>query len=66
VRLSGTVGELRNATADEVAAWQEKIAIANGTKGYKLLWEKFAKVRNIAFDSFEPVYVGEMTNNLWL
>jgi uncharacterized pyridoxamine 5'-phosphate oxidase family protein len=66
VRLSGMVGDLRNATADEVALWQDKIAIAEGTKGYKLLWEKFAQVRDITFDSFDPVYVGEMTGGLWL
>lgn len=66
VRLSGKAGELREATAGEVAAWQEKIAIAKGTIGYKLLWGKFAKVRDINFDSFEPVGVGEMTSGLWL
>jgi uncharacterized protein len=66
VRLSGTARELRAATPAEVAAWQEKIAIAKGTKGYKLLWEKFAQVRDITFDSFEPVNVGEMTSSLWL
>ena len=61
----GTVGELRKATPDEVEAWQKKIAIAKGTKGYALLWEKFARVRDIIFDSFEPVLVGEMTKGLW-
>ncbi len=65
VRLMGTVGELRKATPDEVEAWQKKIAIAKGTKGYALLWEKFARVRDIIFDSFEPVLVGEMTKGLW-
>ncbi len=65
VRLSGTVGELRKATPDEIAAWQEKIAIAKGTKGYKLLWGKFARARDITFDSFEPVLLGEMTEELW-
>jgi hypothetical protein len=65
VRLSGTTEELREATADEVAAWQEKIAIAKGTKGYKLLWEKFATVRDTTFDFFEPVLLGEMTSGLW-
>jgi predicted pyridoxine 5'-phosphate oxidase superfamily flavin-nucleotide-binding protein len=66
VRLSGTARELRAATPVEVAVWREKIAIAKGTKGYKLLWEKFAQVRDITFDSFEPVNVGEMTSSLWL
>jgi hypothetical protein len=65
VRLLGTAGELRKATADEIEAWQEKIAIVKGTKGYKLLWEKFGRVRDITFDSFDPVSVGEMTKGLW-
>jgi predicted pyridoxine 5'-phosphate oxidase superfamily flavin-nucleotide-binding protein len=65
VRLLGRAGELREATADEVAAWKEKIAIAKGTKGYSLLWEKFSKVRDITFDALEPVLVGEMTRGLW-
>jgi uncharacterized protein len=65
VRLMGRVGELRKATADEVEAWQVKIAIAKGTKGYSLMWEKFARVKDITFDSFEPVLVGEMTKGLW-
>jgi hypothetical protein len=65
VRLLGRAGELREATADEVAAWQEKIALAKGTKGYSLMWEKFGRVRDITFDSFEPVWVGEMTKGLW-
>ena len=66
VRLSGTASELRKATADEVAAWQEKIALAKGTKGYELLWSHFSNVRDITFDSFEPVSVGEMTSTLLL
>jgi predicted pyridoxine 5'-phosphate oxidase superfamily flavin-nucleotide-binding protein len=65
VRLIGTVGKARQATPDEIAAWQQKIAIAKGTKGYQLLWEKMAKVRDITFDAFEPVTVGEMTADLW-
>ncbi len=65
VRLSGTAGTLRKATVDEMAAWQEKVAIAKGMKGYKLLWEKMSKVRDITFDSFEPVLMGEMTGGLW-
>ncbi len=64
VRLSGTVGTLRKATADEVSLWQDKIAIAKGMKGYKLLWEKMSKVRDITFDSFEPVELGEMTQDI--
>lgn len=65
VRLSGIAGELRMATPDEIILWQEKIAPFKGTKGYKLLWSHFYNVRDITFDSFEPVNVGEMTSQLW-
>jgi len=65
VRLSGIAGKLREATPDEIALWQEKIALAKGTKGYQLLWSSFSHVRDIAFDSFDPVDVGAMTGELW-
>lgn len=65
VRLSGTVGESRPATPDEVGAWQKKIAIAKGTKGYDLMWRQMARVRDITFDSFEPIDLKEMTVDLW-
>ncbi len=65
VRLMGTAGDPRRATPDEIEAWQKKIAMAKGTKGYALLWEKFGRVRDITFDSFEPVPLGEMTLGLW-
>lgn len=65
VRLSGIAGKLRQATTDEIALWQEKIALAKGTKGYQLLWHSFSHVRDIAFDAFEPVDVGAMTGELW-
>jgi len=64
-RLMGTVGEPRKATPEEIRVWEERIALAKGTKGYALLWEKFGRVRDITFDAFEPVLVGEMTKGLW-
>ncbi len=65
VRLSGIAGPLRKAKPDEIALWQAKIAPARGTKGYELLWNHFSQVRDITFDSFEPVQVGQMTRALW-
>ena len=65
VRLLGNAGKRRKATSDEIALWQEKIALVKGTKGYELLWSHFSQVRDITFDTFEPVNVGEMTNSLW-
>lgn len=65
VRLMGRVGQIRKATPEEIEAWQKKIAVVKGTKGHTLLWEKMSRVRDIFFDSFEPVQLGEMTDGLW-
>ena len=65
VRLMGSVGERREATAEEVAKWQAHVRLARGTKGYDLMWKDMAKVRDVYFDSFEPVLCGEMTQDLW-
>jgi hypothetical protein len=34
-------------------------------EGRKLLRSHFSSVRDITFDSFEPVDVGKMTDDLW-
>ena len=65
VRLYGTAGELRAATKEEVEAWHKKVAMASKLKGYKIMWENMSKARDIKFDSFEPVVIGEMTAGLW-
>jgi len=58
VRLMGTVGKLREATSEEIVAWQERIALAKGLKGYHLMWERMGRVRDIRFEAFKPVYLG--------
>jgi predicted pyridoxine 5'-phosphate oxidase superfamily flavin-nucleotide-binding protein len=65
VRLMGSVGKKREATDEEVAMWQNHVKSAQGTKGYDLLWKNMRTVRDIYFDSFEPVSCGEMTQDLW-
>jgi hypothetical protein len=65
VRLYGTAGELRKAAKAEVEAWQKKVALASKTRGYKIMWENMSHARDITFDSFEPVVIGEMTAELW-
>ncbi|GAG80953.1 unnamed protein product, partial [marine sediment metagenome] len=65
VRLMGTVGEAREATSEEIAEWQERIALAKGLKGYHLMWEQMGRVRDIWFEAFKPVYLGKMTDGLW-
>jgi hypothetical protein len=65
VRLMGTVGERREATEAELEIWHKHVEFARGMKGYELLWGNMRFVRDIYFDSFEPVHMGEMTRDLW-
>jgi hypothetical protein len=65
VRLMGSVGKKREATEEEIAMWQNHVKLARGTKGYDLMWKNMRMVRDIHFDSFNPVLLGEMTQDLW-
>ncbi len=58
IRLIGTAGEKRAATAEEIDAFQEPIKAFKSLRGYKLLWEEIGHVREIHFHSFEPVQMG--------
>ena len=65
VRLLGSVGKKREGTKEEIAMWQNHVKLAQGTKGYDLMWKNMRMVRDIYFDSFEPILMGEMTQVLW-
>jgi len=65
VRLMGSVGKKREATEEEIAKWQNHVKLARGTKGHDLMWKDMRMVRDIDFDSIEPVLLGEMTQDLW-
>jgi uncharacterized pyridoxamine 5'-phosphate oxidase family protein len=65
VRLMGSVGKKREGTEEEIAMWQNHVKLARGTKGHDLMWKNMRMVRDIHFDSFEPVSCGEMTQGLW-
>ncbi len=63
-RLSGTAGPVRDATAEEMERWQKKVGFLKATRGYKIMWEGMRRVRDIKFDSYEPIFLGEMTRGL--
>lgn len=65
VRLMGMAGEPRPATEAEESLWRKRIKMFRWLKGYDLLWKDMTHVRDIRFDSFEPVRVGLMTKGLW-
>jgi len=66
VRIMGTVGERREATRQEIDMWQKKVEFTKSLKGYELLWKNMRHVRDIEFDDFKPVLMGEMTKDLWI
>ncbi len=65
VRLHGIAGERREATEEEIASWQERVKGARKRKGHDLIWKNLRHIREIKFNSFEPVSAGKMTQHLW-
>ncbi len=65
VRINGTAGLRREATADEIALWQKKIRPLRRLKGYSLLWKDLKHIRELQFDTIEPVNAGIMSRNAW-
>lgn len=64
MRLMGKSIGSREATSEEIAAWQQKVSFAEGLKGHAILWKDMKMIREIQFDEFKPVYCGEMTAHL--
>ena len=65
VRLYGTVGALRPATANEIQQVQRRVRSTKWLKGNRLLWAQLTQVRDIAFTTFRPVTYPVMMNGLW-
>ncbi len=65
MRLVGSIGKKREANAEELSAWQNYVKFAAGTKGHDLIWKNMRMVRDVYFNSLEPVLMGEMTHDLW-
>lgn len=65
VRIYGNAGVRRKATETEKELWDKKVKFFKNMKGYELLWKRADYVREIEFDSFEPVNAGVMTKGLW-
>jgi len=64
VRLLGKAGAVREGTKQEIDLWQKKVGFTRALKGYKLMWEGMHHVRDIIFDSYEPIYLGDMMAGL--
>ncbi len=65
VRLMGTAGEKRQATDAEIRMFRKRVAPYRMLRGHDMLWKELKYVRDITFDSFEPVRIAGMTRALW-
>jgi len=65
VRLMGRVGEKRKATEEERALWLKRVRPLRWLKGHDLLWSDMRYIREIRFQTFEPLSTGVMTRGLW-
>ena len=57
VRLFGHAGPRREATPDELSAFHRRVRHLRFLRGHGLLWGKLRTVRDVRFDSFEPVRI---------
>lgn len=55
VRLLGTAGPRREATADELEGFSRRVRPLRFLRGHGLLWGKLRMVREVRFHAFEPV-----------
>jgi hypothetical protein len=62
VRLTGRVGEKREATEKEKGKFLKLVRPFRWTKGYKLLWKDLKYVRDVRFETCEPVRIGAFTS----
>jgi hypothetical protein len=55
VRLLGTAGARREATAEELEHFSRRVRPLRFLRGHALLWGKMRTVRDVRFHAFEPV-----------
>jgi hypothetical protein len=60
VRLYGTVGERRDATATEIERLQRRVSSLRFLRGHRLVWGKLRTVREVRFHAFEPVRIAAL------
>jgi uncharacterized protein len=65
IRLHGTAGAPRAATADELAQWQRRVGKLRRTRGYQMLWANMRTVRDVYFTRADSIQMGAMTRDCW-
>lgn len=65
VRLIGRSVGRRPASAEELARFQRKVRLFRGTRGYQHLWAHMPLARDLVFEGYAPIALGEMTAHEW-
>jgi hypothetical protein len=64
MRLTGTAGVRREATPRELELFQNRVKKFRMFKGHQKLWGRLKYVRELHFDSCEPIRIGALTRGL--
>ena len=64
VRLMGTVKVLQKLGLKRLLPGKVALRSLVLTKGYNMMWSRMHSVRDVEFDSFEPMSTGKMTSGL--
>ncbi len=65
VRLDGTAGERRPATAAELERLGRRVRAYRFLRGHRMVWGRMRAVREIRFHSFEPVLIPPLGRDPW-
>lgn len=64
LRLYGHAGVRRPATAEEKARFHKRVGLLLRLKAARMLWERLDHVRELHFDTCQPVRIGSLTRGL--
>ncbi len=63
MRLLVKLGKLRPATEAEGEKFKRRVGFFKRTKGYAMMWQEMAEVREFEILEYKPVFIGQMTRN---
>lgn len=61
MRVLVKLGQLRPATEKEAEKFQRRVGIFKRTKGYAMMWQQMAQIREFEILEYKPVFIGKMT-----
>ena len=62
MRLLVKLGDLRPATETEAEKFKRRVSVFKHTKGYAMMWQDMANIREFEIIEYKPVYIGQMSS----